>query len=160
MEQDAYDRISELVYAADVAMLTTVGEGGALHARPLAALQERFDGTLRFLVEDPSPKLEELREHPRVNVAYSSKRGYLSVAGVARVVEGEEGAVDELWGPAAEAWFPGGREDPELVVLEVLPESAEYWALTEPGVVAAAKAVKAFFTKEQPDIGENRVVEL
>ncbi|MFK4730868.1 pyridoxamine 5'-phosphate oxidase family protein [Agromyces mediolanus] len=159
MEQDEYDRISTLVDAADVAMLTTTGEDGALHARPLAALQDRFDGTLRFLVEDPSPKVEEIGAHPRVNVAYSSKKGYLSVAGTARVVD-DAGAVDELWGPAAEAWFPGGREDPEIVVLEVLPESAEYWALTEPGVVAAAKAVKAYFTKEQPDIGENRVVEL
>ncbi|MCM3655830.1 pyridoxamine 5'-phosphate oxidase family protein [Agromyces mediolanus] len=159
MEQDAYDRISELVHAADVAMLTTTGADGALHARPLAALQDRFDGTLRFLVEDPSPKVEEVVAHPRVNVAYSSKRGYLSIAGSARVVD-DEGAVDELWGAAAEAWFPGGRADPEIVVLEVLPESAEYWALTEPGVLAAAKAVKAFFTKEQPDIGENRVVEL
>lgn len=156
----ANDRISDIVESADVAMLTTSGAGGALHARPLAALQGGFDGTLRFLVEDPSPKVAEIAADPRVNVAFSSKKGYLSVAGTARVVAGDADAVDELWSPAAEAWFPGGRDDPEIVVLEVVPESAEYWALTEPGVVAAAKAVRAFFTKEQPDIGENRTVEL
>ncbi|WP_308796983.1 pyridoxamine 5'-phosphate oxidase family protein [Agromyces silvae] len=159
MDNDALDRISDIVTSADVAMLTTEGGDGSLHARPLAVLQKRFDGTIRFLIEDPSPKVEEIRTNPRVNVSFASKAGYLSLAGTARLVEDNAAAIDELWGPAAEAWFPGGREDPEIVVLEVLPESAEYWAKTESGIVAAAKATKAFFTKEQPDIGENRVVE-
>ncbi|MDR5698228.1 pyridoxamine 5'-phosphate oxidase family protein [Agromyces aerolatus] len=158
MDKDALDRIADLVTSADVAMLTTEGADG-LHARPLAVLQKRFDGTIRFLIEDPSPKVEEIRANPRVNVSLSSKAGYLSLAGNARLIEDNAAAIDELWGPSAEAWFPGGREDPEIVVLEVLPESAEYWAKTETGLVAAAKATKAFFTKEQPDIGENRVVE-
>mgnify|MGYP001323090235 CR=1 FL=1 len=159
MEKDELDRIAEIVTSADVAMLTTEGPDGSLHARPLAVLQKTFERSIRFLIEDPSPKVEEIRANPRVNVTFSSKKGFLSLAGTARLIEDDEAAVDELWGPAAEAWFPGGREDPEIVVLEVLPDSAEYWAKTETGLVAAAKATKAFFTKEQPDIGENRVVE-
>jgi len=159
MEKDELDPIAEIVTSADVAMLTTEGADGSLHARPLAVLQKTFERSIRFLIEDPSPKVEEIRANPRGNVAFSSKKGFLSLAGTARLIEDDEAAVDELWGPAAEAWFPGGREDPEIVVLEVLPDSAEYWAKTETGLVAAAKATKAFFTKEQPDIGENRVVE-
>jgi len=159
MEKEELDRIAEIVTSADVAMLTTEGADGSLHARPLAVLQKTFERSIRFLIEDPSPKVEEIRANPRVNVAFSSKKGFLSLAGTARLVENDEAAVDELWGPAAEAWFPGGRQDPEIVVLEVLPDSAEYWAKTETGLVAAAKATKAFFTKEQPDIGENRVVD-
>ena len=60
----AHDRISDIVESADVAMFTTSGAGGALHARPLAALQDGFDGTLRFLVEDPSPKVAEIAAAP------------------------------------------------------------------------------------------------
>lgn len=159
MDKDALDRISDIVTSADVAMLTTVGTDETLHARPLAVLQKSFEGSIRFLIEDPSPKVAEVRATPRVNVSFASKKGYLSLAGYARIIEGDDAAIDELWGPSAEAWFPGGRQDPEIVVLEVIPESAEYWAKTETGLVAAAKATKAFFTKEQPDIGENRTVD-
>lgn len=159
MDKDALDRITDIVSSADVAMLTTEGADGTLHARPLAVLQKDFERSIRFLIEDPSPKVEEIRVNPRVNVSFASKKGYLSLAGTARLIEGDDAAIDELWSPAAEAWFPGGRQDPEIVVLEVLPDSAEYWAKTDAGIVAAAKAAKAFFTKEEPDVGENRTVE-
>jgi general stress protein 26 len=159
MQKDALDRISAIVTSADVAMLTTEGADGTLHARPLAVLQKTFERSIRFLIEDPSPKVEEIRANPRVNVSFASKKGFLSLAGSARLVEGDDAAIDDLWGPAAEAWFPGGRQDPEIVVLEVLPDSAEYWAKTDTGIVAAAKVAKAFFTKQEPDVGENRTVE-
>ncbi|MDQ2661986.1 MAG: pyridoxamine 5'-phosphate oxidase family protein [Actinomycetota bacterium] len=159
MEHEEHDRIADLVTAADIALLTTRGTDGRLHSRPLAVLQDEFDGRIWFLVQEPSEKTLEISADPGVNVSFASKKGYLSLAGDARVTR-DEAKVDELWGPAAEAWFEGGREDPAIAVLEVIPVSAEYWAKTEPGVFSLIKATKAMITGEQPDIGENRTVGL
>ena len=157
-EHDEHERLSELVTAANTALLTTRASDGTLHSRPLAVLQDDFDGRIWFLVEEPSEKTREIALDPQVNVSFASKKGYLSVAGTARVTR-DEALIDELWGPSAQAWFEGGREDPAIAVIEVSSDSAEYWAMTEPGIFALVKATKAMITGEQPDIGENRTVE-
>lgn len=156
--EDEQGRLADLVTAADTALLTTRASDGTLHARPLAVLQDDFDGRVWFLVEEPSEKTREIGEDPRVNVSFASKKGYLSVAGTARVTR-DDGLIDELWGPSAQAWFEGGREDPAIAVIEVVADSAEYWAMTEPGIFALVKATKSMITGGRPDIGENRTVE-
>ncbi len=155
---DEHERLSDLVTAAKAALLTTRAVDGTLHSRPLAVLQDDFDGRIWFLVEAPSEKTREIEGDPHVNVSFASKKGYLSVAGTARVTR-DEALIDELWGPSAQAWFEGGREDPAIAVIEVSADSAEYWAMTEPGIFALVKATKAMITGEQPDIGENRTIE-
>lgn len=153
-----HERLSDLVTAAKTALLTTRAADGTLHSRPLAVLQDDFDGRIWFLVEAPSEKTREIEGDAHVNVSFASKKGYLSVAGTARVTR-DEALIDELWGPSAQAWFEGGREDPAIAVIEVAADSAEYWAMTEPGIFALVKATKAMITGEQPDIGENRTIE-
>ena len=159
MGHDEHDRIGDLVTAADIALLTTRGTDGSLHSRPLAVLQGDFDGRVWFLAEDPSEKTIEIAAEPRVNVSFASKKGYLSLSGTARVLH-DDALIDELWGPAAAAWFEGGRENPAIAVIEVTGDSAEYWAKTEPGVFSLIKATKAMISGEEPDVGESRTVEL
>lgn len=103
--------------------------------------------------------MRDIAVHPAVNVAFESGKGYLSVAGTAEVVH-DRAKVDEYWTPAVEAWFPEGREDPTVALIRVRAESAEYWATDEPGIVSAFKIAKAVVTRTQPDVGENRAVEL
>ncbi|WP_173923680.1 pyridoxamine 5'-phosphate oxidase family protein [Agromyces sp. Marseille-P2726] len=157
--EDERELISKLVTGADAALLTSRGADGTLHARPLAVLQKDFDGVVRFLVQHPSEKTLEIEADPMVNVSFASRQGYLSIAGRASVVR-DDALIDDLWGPTAEAWFPQGREDPRIAVLEVAGDGAEYWARTEPGVFALVKAAAAIVTRRQPDIGENRSVAL
>ena len=35
--------------------------------------------------------------------------------------------VAELWKEPFRVWFPGGREDPDIALIAVEPERAEYW---------------------------------
>ena len=157
--QDERDLITQLVTGADTALLTTRGADGSLHARPLAVLQRDFDGTVRFLVKDPSEPTREIAADPVVNAAFASKHGYLSIAGRAGVTR-DPLLIDELWNPAAEAWFEGGRADPSIAVLEVVGDGAEYWARTEPGVFSLVRAAAAIITRRAPDLGDHRSVHL
>jgi general stress protein 26 len=157
--EDERELITKLVTGADTALLTTRAADGTLHARPLAVLQKDFDGVVRFLVQHPSEKTLEIEADPTVNVSFASRQGFLSIAGRASIAR-DDALVDELWSPTAEAWFPQGRDDPRIAVLEVAGDGAEYWARTEPGVFALVKAAAALVTRRQPDIGENRSVAL
>lgn len=152
-------RIAGIVRSAKIGLLTTTSPEGQLHSRPLAAQDVEFDGDLWFFTQDPSEKVRDIAVHSAVNVAFESGKGYLSVAGTAEVVH-DRAKVDEYWTPAVEAWFPEGREDPTVALIRVRAESAEYWATDEPGIVSAFKIAKAVVTRTQPDVGENRAVEL
>ena len=42
-------------------------------------------------------------------------------------VDNDRAQIDKLWSKQVEAWFPGGKEDPNLTLLRFDIESAELW---------------------------------
>ncbi|HEL5038869.1 TPA: pyridoxamine 5'-phosphate oxidase family protein [Stenotrophomonas maltophilia] len=121
-------QLAELIKDVEVAMFTTTGVDGRLYSRPLVTQQVTFDGDLWFVITADSPKVAEIALDPRVNVAYASpsKNTYVSVAGRARVVD-DRAKIEELWSPAMKLFFPGGKDDPNLRLIQVRADSAEYW---------------------------------
>ena len=158
-DDDDMKTIARLVKSAKIALLTTITSTGHLHSRPLATQETDFDGDLWFFTQDPSSKVDDIRAHNQVNAAFESGKGYLSIAGTATIVH-DRAKVDELWTPAVEAWFPDGKDDPTVALIKVNAESAEYWATNEPGVVTMFKIAKAVVTHTQPDVGDNKSVDL
>ncbi|RRU18371.1 pyridoxamine 5'-phosphate oxidase family protein [Stenotrophomonas sp. 278] len=122
------EQLAELIRDVDIAMFTTTGVDGRLYSRPLGTQEVEFDGDLWFATAADSPKVAEISLNPQVNVAYASpsKNTYVSVAGTARIVD-DRAKVEELWSPAMKLFFPGGKDDPNLRLIHVRAESAEYW---------------------------------
>ncbi|MBF4463546.1 MULTISPECIES: pyridoxamine 5'-phosphate oxidase family protein [unclassified Rathayibacter] len=150
-------QIAELVKSAKIGLLTTVTATGQLVSRPLAAQDTDFDGVLWFFTQDPSAKVDDIRANPSVNVAFESKKGYLSVAGSATVVH-DSAKVDELWSPSLSGWFPDGKDDPTVALIRVEAETVELWASDEPRPVVLFTVLKAALTGGRPDVGDNRTV--
>lgn len=156
---DDLETIRTILKNGRTAIVTTHSAGGQLHSRPLALLQNEFEGTLWFFTQHPSPKTDDVAHDAEVNVSVSDNKGYLSLAGTASIDQNPT-RINQLWNPYAEAWFEGGKEDPTVALLRVDVESAEYWYLDKPGVVRAFEVAKGIVTKTPPDVGENKTVEL
>lgn len=126
--QQHIQQLAGLIEGIEIAMFTTVGLDGRLYSRPLGTQEVAFDGDLWFATAADSPKVAEIAANPRVNVAYASPSGntYVSVAGTARIVD-DRAKVEALWSPAMKRFFPGGKDDPNLRLIHVRTESAEYW---------------------------------
>jgi general stress protein 26 len=157
--QEDRDKVWALIKDVKVALMVTVGDGGALHGRPMVALNKHFDGTLWFASGDTSPKLAEIRDDAHVLLAYSEPKdqNYISVAGTARIVK-DAGKVKELWSEPLRTWFPKGPDDPSIALISVDVTSAEYWDAPSAAWVYAYGYVKAKLTGEPPKPGENKVV--
>ena len=129
-ERDAaLQRLAESMAAIDIAMVTTVGEAGQLVSRPLSTQHAALDaGVVRFFTSRRSGKVDELARDPRINLAYASKdrNVYLSVSGEAGTND-DPSVKDALWNDALKAFFPKGKDDPDLTVLEVSIDSIEAW---------------------------------
>jgi general stress protein 26 len=124
----AIGKLSRLIGEIRIAMLTTITAEGRLRSRPITTQKARFDGDLWFLTRLGSAKVREVRQHQQVNLSFASPKdnAYVSITGTAEVVDDAQKAA-ELWDPSYQSWFPGGPNDPELAVIRVNVERAEYW---------------------------------
>jgi general stress protein 26 len=155
------EKLRELIKDIRMAMLTTLEQDGSLRSRPMATQETEFDGDLWFFTEAKSPKSKEIQDHQQVNVTYTDPDNskFVSVSGKASLVH-DPTKSKELWNPAVEAWFPSGPEDPSIALIKVEVESAEYWDGPSSKIVRAFKMIKGSITKEEPDWGENKKIDI
>jgi general stress protein 26 len=123
--------LSDKIKDVRIAMLTTVEADGELHSRPMATQDLKavaFDGDLWFFTRASAPKVGEVEQHQQVNVSYANPGDnlYVSVSGNAELVRDAK-KIKDLWNPLYKAWFPDGLDDPELALLKVHVNNAEYW---------------------------------
>jgi general stress protein 26 len=151
-------RAWELMKKIGFAMLVTQ-DGNRLRARPMSAYVERDDDAIYFLTDARHHKDEEIAHNPNVNVSFAdaSDQKYVSVSGTA-VVSNDRAKIKQLFSTPAKAWW-NSAEDPNIRVLKIAPESAEYW--DSPGsVISYVKMAAAAVSGTRPDIGENRKVKM
>ena len=140
------------------AMMTTE-DGDMLRARPMAASQKGFDGTLWFFTRASSHKVREVGKDERVGITYAdgSAQNYVSLSGTASLVT-DKASIAAHWSEYVRTWFPKGQDDPDIALLKVDVKAAEYWDAPNSTMVHAYGYVKAMLTGEPPHPGENKKV--
>jgi protease I len=146
-------KLWELIKDIRVAMLTTREPDGSLHSRPMGTQLKKFEGTLWFFTALHSPKQEEVAGDQHVSVTYADPKQhrYVSVTGRARVVPAarDRQRAEELWTPLdiyLRAWFPRGLDDPELGLMSVEVERAEFWDAPAGKVVVLYDMLRSLLT--------------
>ena len=88
-----------------------------------------FDGDSWFFSYRDTPKIEEIEADPHVELAYvATERGtWVSIEGTAEVIE-DEARKRKLWEKSLEAWFQGGPDDEDLVLVKVSAQRIHAWA--------------------------------
>ena len=123
---DRREKLYEVPTDFSSAMLVTMTDEGEHHGRPMAVADLQPDVALRFATSIASPKIEDIESNPDVCVTFQNSGQFASVNGKARLTRDRE-LISRLWSPEWKAWFPKGKEDPDIVILEVEPESGAYW---------------------------------
>ena len=152
-------KVTDNINDSHIGMFTTVNEEGALVSRPLAVQEVKDDGDMWFFTSANTSQVAHIRANPAVNVSFGQRTEWVSVAGTAEVVTDRQ-LIHEMWNQVVEAWFPDGPDTPEVVLLHVDSDSAEYW--TSPGGTAATvlQWIKSKVTHSRMSVGESGTVEL
>jgi general stress protein 26 len=158
---EAVEKLGDMIKDIDMAMFTTVEEDGTLHSRPMSTQKTEFDGNLWFFTALDTPKVEEIHHDKNVSLSYAEpgKNRYVAVSGKAQVVRDRQ-KIEELWSPILKAWFPKGKDDPQLALLKVEVESAEYWDSPSSKIVEIVGFVKALAIGKSYEGGENKKLDL
>ncbi len=126
--EEQRDHVHRLLRGFDTAMLVThTSQDPGLRARPMAVAQVDDEGQVWFVTNVEASKVHEIQEDTRVHLVFQHDHSaYLFVSGLARTII-NRGKIDELWKEPMRVWFPGGKEDPAIVLIVVTPTWAEYW---------------------------------
>lgn len=163
-QSEAVLHLQELVKGIQYAMLTTLSkEDESFRSRPITLQQANFDGDFWFFVGKSSSLVQDILSNMRVNLAFAdpTSSAYVSVSGTAFLVE-DRSKAEELWNPMLKAWFPRGLDDPDLALLRVHVEAADYWETASAKAVQLAGFAKAIFTGKRagPELGERAHIEM
>ncbi|MCR9017473.1 pyridoxamine 5'-phosphate oxidase family protein [Aquiflexum gelatinilyticum] len=127
--EEAILKLKELAESIDICMFCTnlkIDDGAS--CRPMSTQKVCEEGNIWFFSNSDSDKNKEIKQDENVQLFYShpGKDSFLIVNGVAELIYDKE-KIEELWSPVLNAWFPDGKEDPNISVVKVIPSTAYYW---------------------------------
>jgi general stress protein 26 len=156
--EDDLQKLRDMVKDIDFCMLTTVDENGDLRSRPMSSNGDIDpNGDIWFFTGVSSHKVNEIAKLPKVNISFADppNQHYVSITGTAQLVR-DRAKIEELWRPEFKMWFPEGKDDPEIALLRVSLEKAEYWDSPSSTIGYALSFVSSLVTGKEPEFGENK----
>ena len=68
--------------------------------------------------------------------------------------------IERFWNVHAAAWYPGGQDDPKMLMLKFTLTGAQVWASTANPAKYIYEVTKANLTNSVPDLGASEAVEV
>lgn len=155
---DEVEKLVEIIKDIKIAMLTTHGPDG-LESRPLSVTEVGNDADVWFFTAASSDVAEQVSKDQEVNAAFSNDKCWVSLSGKANLVT-DVAKKKGLWNSAVAAFFSQEPESPEVVLIQLKSDSAQYWE--NPGGVLslAASWVKGKVAGEPAHPGDSATVDL
>jgi general stress protein 26 len=152
--EDAVKKIKDFVDDIKVCMFCTSVTDMPFRTRPMSTLEVDEEGNLWFFSGKSSDKNDEIKNEDTVQLIYSKNSDvhFLTITGKATIVQ-DQAKKDELWNPIVKAYFPEGKEDPDLALIKVKPEAAHYWDTVYGKMVTWLKMATSAVTGNPADVG-------
>jgi len=152
--QDAISKLKELIKNESLCFFCTHLTQLPITARPMSTQKVDDHGNIWFMSSIESDKNAEIKEDNLVQLFYSNPSGYefLSVFGNASIHTDRE-KIYEMWTPFAKAWFKDGKDDADISLIKVTPQSAYYWDTKNNKVVSIIQMLASVFTGSTPNDG-------
>lgn len=161
MGEEGIAKMKELVGHNAICMFTSSVEEVPLQTRPMTTQEVDEQGNFWFFSSKSSHKNYEVKADSRVQLLFAntSESEYLTVYGTASIVD-DRSKIAALWSPMAKAWFQGGKDDPDLTLIKVTPESAYYWEPKQSKMVTLFKMAASAVSGKQMEIGKQGRIEV
>ena len=156
------EKLYELIYEIETAMMTTRRTDGHLVSRAMAVQKRASGADLWFVTSSETMKLDELEDDPHVNLSFykDRTREWISISGIARTTTDRE-KIRELYAMDWKAWFQeagdprhGTPDDPRLVLIGVEIHSAVFLEVNKPQPVVLFELAKGMVTGNMPELGK------
>lgn len=152
--KDAIDKLKELIKSESICFFCTQLTKQPITTRPMSTQKVDEQGNIWFMSSIKSDKNAEILQNNEVQLFYSNPSNYefLTVHGKA-TVHTDRAKIEELWTPFAKAWFEDGKDDVDISLIKVAPQSAYYWDTKNNKIISMIQILAATVTGTAPDDG-------
>jgi len=155
--QDAINKLKELIKNESVCFFCNQLTKQPITARPMSTQSVDDHGNIWFMSSIKSGKNAEIEQNNSVQLLqlfYSNPSSYefLSVLGNATIHTDRE-KIYEIWTPFAKSWFKDGKDDADISLIKITPQSAHYWDTKNNKMIPMIQMLASIFTGIAPDDG-------
>ena len=143
-----------------VGMLGLTG-GPPRHMQPMSAFCEPGEPAIWFFARRGNSLLRDAAGgHPAMFTLMTGDHEFIACIGGELSEDTDRSRIDSFWNAVAGAWFPKGKDDPDLTLLRLDVADAEVWVSRTNPVRFGWEIAKANLTHTTPDVGEQRHLNL
>ncbi|TBO40647.1 pyridoxamine 5'-phosphate oxidase family protein [Pedobacter kyonggii] len=131
---------------------TNIKTGVPLSVRPMAIQQVDDEGNIWFMSMKDSHKNDEISSDPFTHLLFQAgaHSGFVNIYGISEIIR-DQAKIDELWSPFIKTWFQGGKDDPDITLIKVIPSEGYYWDTKHGTAVAFLKMAVSVITGKTMD---------
>lgn len=128
-----------------------------VHSEPMTAQCDTRHGPIWFYTSRGNRLVEGLGQGGHAMAHYASK-GHELFACIhgTLAIEQDSAVIDRFWSNDVAAWYPGGRDDPSLLMLRFDTDRAELWLAD----LSAAGKIKLLFGGDMRGQGQDKHAEV
>lgn len=142
-----------------IVMLGLTGEKPD-HMQPMAAFGDE-DDAIWFFTKRTSDLVRETGGGHEAIVSLVSKDMEFQASILGRLIPDHNKAmIDRFWSAYVAAWFPKGKDDPELTLLRLACHDARVWMSTKGSIGYLLEIAKANLSHSVPDVGQRAEIEM
>jgi general stress protein 26 len=155
------EEVREMMREIRIATFATVDMAGNITSRPMALQLIDELGQAWFFTSKDSQKAHDISRDIHVNLSFSDHGAntYVCATGMGQLVYDKQ-KMQDLFDPAVKAWYPEGLSDPNLCLLKVDIQAAEYWTATGGKFATYIEMARAAIMGDTPKNTENEIVSM
>ncbi|MBC6904813.1 general stress protein [Saccharophagus sp. K07] len=159
--KDALDKVREIAEKNRVCFFVTHAlDKNSSGARPMTVADVDDQGSLWFISAIDTHKDQEVQQDSDVSLYFQApdQADFLELRGRAFVSQ-DKARIQQLWEPRMNAWFDGGKDDPRVSVIKVVPDEGYYWDTYKGGFASGVRMLVGTFLLQEthPDSAEGQL---
>jgi general stress protein 26 len=132
---------------------------GRSHFQPMTAFCDKERGAIWFFTRKDTDLARQVAQgHYAMFTVMAKDQEFQACIGGDLVPDHDRAKIDAFWNPMASAWFPEGKDDPELTLLKLTPGDAQVWVSRGGPLRYVFETVRANLTHTTPNVGESAPV--
>lgn len=128
MTDEPREKLFDLLRDFDTTVLVTRAGAGNLRGRPMSIAEVTKTDGIWFATAVDNTMLDDIHRDAHVCLSMQSKTRFVSLSGTATVLNDRE-KIHQLWKSSWQVWFPDGKDDPKIRLIQVVPVEGDYWDL-------------------------------
>jgi len=148
------EKVWEIISEIKFGMIITKNEK-KFRARPMTIIQDTFEGKLYFFTNVKAEQELRFDEQSGVSVVFSDikSHSYITLNGTAKLIK-DTHLIDQFWSFMTSVWFPKGKDDPDIALIEIDISCGEFWDNDKGSFSSMVEILAAKFSKRIPHLGE------